>query len=139
MNGPIRYGTARRLARWMGLDHNTLRRGSDHVESAVRLTASAVLLLSLVAGALLGIRWYDRGEQDAATQAATRHQVIATVTTGTAQQTTPYLNHVPVSARWTYHGVGHTGTIDVTGGTTLGSSETIWVDDTGGLTMSPLT
>lgn len=39
MNGPIRHGTARRLARRLGLTRNPLRRGSDRLASAVRLTS----------------------------------------------------------------------------------------------------
>jgi hypothetical protein len=138
MKSPIRYGPARRLARWMGLDHNPLRRGSDRVESAVHLASFVLLLLSLVAGALFGLALYDHGARSAAATRATLYQASAVVTHGAATDSA-YVDHIAVPARWTYQGVVHTGMIDVANGTQAGSTEPIWVDANGRLAVPPLT
>ena len=48
-----------RLARWLGFDRNPLRRGTDRVESALRLLMILLVVTAVPAAAVAAGRWAD--------------------------------------------------------------------------------
>src|SRR5215472_4136731 len=52
-------GSLARLVRWLGLDRNPLRRGTDRVEAALRLVMIILLVVAVPAAAIAAGRWAD--------------------------------------------------------------------------------
>jgi hypothetical protein len=67
-----------RLARWLGIDRNPLRRGIDRVEAALRLVMILLAVVAVPAAAVAAGRWADHyGLHKAQAQRAANHQVTA--------------------------------------------------------------
>src|SRR5947209_16066010 len=69
---------AARFIRWLGLDRNPLRRGTDRVEAALRLVLIILLVLVVPAAAVAAGQWaYHRELHQSQLQQATDHLVTA--------------------------------------------------------------
>jgi hypothetical protein len=130
-------------ARWLGCDHNPLRRGADRAEMAVRL---AVLVLVVAAVPVAGIvtgRWADHlALHQARVQAAADHPVPAVVlqdSPGTGIGDPYSVAEVNwVRARWTApDGSVQTGDVLAPAGVGTGTTVTTWVDASGDVTDPP--
>jgi hypothetical protein len=130
----------RRAARWLGVDRNPLRRGTDRIESAVRI---AFLLAFLICGPMLA------GVAGAATHASSVHQVAAdrswrrvnaVLLASSPRQFSGYSPMLTtwVRGRWrTPAGLARTGLVPVPAGSKAGSVVGIWVDRSGWATGHP--
>lgn len=133
-----------RLSRWLGLDHNPLRRGTDRVEAALRLV-TVVLLVAVVpaAAVVVGQRADQQALHAAQAQRAASHQVTA-VLLQDAQQTgipDPYssVQTTMVPARWQLPGQPpRTGEVLAVVGARKGSTVQTWVDSSGASTYPPM-
>lgn len=130
------------LARGIGWGRNTLRRPSDRLGYAARLTALVLAICLVPTAALLGEQSYRHDLAVAHTQAANSRQVTATLL-----QAGPIL--VPLGNRpatdvvpgtWTYPAhVHHAGNLTVGEGSAAGSTTRIWVDTKGNQVDAPVT
>lgn len=132
-----------RCARWLGLDHNPLRRTTDRVQAAVRLAVlvllvTAVPLAGIVAGRAVA---HVAGQQSRAAQAAD-HQISAVLTQAAPADGIVYPHtavHVAwTPARWTApDGAARSGKILAPAGAPKGSRVQVWTDASGTLTDPP--
>ncbi|HEU5161025.1 MAG TPA: hypothetical protein VFU43_28770 [Streptosporangiaceae bacterium] len=123
------------LRRRLGLEHNTLRRPADHVESSIIVTLLSVFLIGApLLGFAVGRTSYDTGlrveRAHEVTQPVTARLTADAPTPAPAVDVAPP-STVPVRARWTYAGVAHAGTIRVQPGVKAGTEVTVWVDARG--------
>ena len=136
-------GTRReRCARWLGLDHNPLRRPADRAEAWLRLLMIA-LILTVVPVTAIGCGLV--ANQVFARQARAEHRadhlvsaVLIEPTAGSAID--PYVADPEtfVQARWTApDGVVRTGQILAPAGAPAGRIIRIWVNDSGVTVDSP--
>ncbi|WP_169983282.1 hypothetical protein [Microbispora sp. H10836] len=129
-----------RLARWLGLDRNPLRRRCDRVEAVVRLAAVLGVVVAIVFGVMLGIREYGKGLRTEAQQAHDRHQVVATLT---GDVTAPRLSVAGAAvghaqAAWVApDGTAKAGVIEVPPSRRAGDTVRIWTDDDGVIAPRP--
>jgi hypothetical protein len=137
-NGTIRA----RCARWLGLDRNPLRRGTDRIEAAIRL-ATVILFLAVPIAIIAAGRQADHlALRQADAQRAAEHQVTA-VLLQPAQATgvpDPYtsVQMTYVLARWQPPGRSpRSGQVLAPAGTRAGSTVTIWIDASGAVTFPP--
>ena len=133
-----------RLARWLGFDHNPLRRGTDRVEAALRLVMIILVAVAVPAAAVAAGRWADHyALHRAQVQRAVNHQVTAVLlrdapATGipdpyTSVQTTW------VPARWQPPGQPlRTGEVLAVVGARKGSTVRTWIDPSGAVTDPPV-
>jgi len=128
-----------RLLRGRRLDRNALRRGSDRAETAVL----GMLLASFLAGApfaahAAGSWTYAASTREAQAQQASLHQVPATL----LQAPTPLAiteGGSEAQARWRApDGQVRTGQVFVLSAAPEGSRVTVWINQAGQLTDSPL-
>ncbi len=128
-----------RLLRGLRLDRNPLRRGSDRAETVVL----GVLLVAFLASAPFAARaaghWtYARSAREAQVQQAALHQVPATL----LQAATPWgisEGGEEAQARWKApDGQVRTGDVFVASSAPAGGTVTVWVNQAGQLTDSPL-
>jgi len=132
------------LARWLGFDHNPLRRGTDRVEAVLRLILVVVFVAGIPAAAVAAGRWADHQAMHwAQAQQAAKHQVAAVLlrdspAAGSPDPYTPIQgNWVP--ARWQRAGQpSRTGLVFATAGARKGSTVRIWTDPAGAITDPPL-
>ena len=134
-----------RCARWLGLDHNPLRRRGDRLEVAARL-ATVLLILTAVPLAVIGVgRTVDHSViRQAQAERASDRQVSAVLTQAAPAQGTPDpysdVQTAWVNARWTApDGTAHTGQLLALAGARKGSTARIWISATGSLTSPPAT
>ncbi|GAA2089968.1 Rv1733c family protein [Actinomadura alba] len=130
-----------RARRRLGLDRNDLRRGVDRVQWAL---ASALLMVFLAAApataSIVADHVYDSGVRTEHREKATRHQIDATVIgvaeasrTGQTGATVP-----TVRLRWSApDGTPRTGEAPARGSTATGTTQRIWIDDSGAATARP--
>jgi hypothetical protein len=132
-----------RCARWLGLDRNPLRRRTDRIEAAMRLTTMILLLVAVplvcIAVGHLSARVAQR---QAHADAATDRQVTAVLLEGVPPGNTadPYSSvHMSmVLARWQSPGQPpRSGQVLAPVGASAGSTMTIWVDAAGAVTSPP--
>ena len=138
-------GRRARCARWLGLDHNPLRRRDDRLEAVLRL-ATVLLILTAVPLAAIGVgRAADHLIiRQAQAERASDHQVSAVLTQAAPAQGTPDpYSDVPtawVTARWTApDGTIHTGQLMAPAGARKGSTVRIWVSTSGSVANPPTT
>jgi hypothetical protein len=133
-----------RLARWLGIDRNPLRRGTDRVEAALRLVMILLAVVAVPAGAVAAGRWADHyALHRAQLQRAVNHQVTAVLledapATGIPN---PYTNVQTswVPARWQPPGQPtRTGEVLALAGERKGGTVRTWVDPSGAVTDPPL-
>jgi hypothetical protein len=133
-----------RLARWLGVDRNPLRRRTDRIEAALRLVMIIMLVAAVPAAAVFAGQQADHVALDRAhAQRASKHLVSAVLLeqappTGipdpyTSVQTTWVL------ARWQPPGLPpRTGEVLATAGARKGSTVRTWIGPSGAVTSPPL-
>ena len=128
-----------RVLRGLRPDRNPLRRGSDRAETALL----GVLLAAFLAGApfaahAAGSWTYATSVREAQAQQAATHQVRATLLQAAAPWSVSE-GGAEAQARWKApDGQVRTGQVLVLSGAAVGSTVTIWVNQAGRLTDSPL-
>jgi hypothetical protein len=128
-----------RLIRGRRPDRNPLRRRSDRAETAML----GVLLAAFLAGApfvahAAGSWTYATSAREAQAQQQAMHQVRATLLQSAAPSSIGE-GGAEAQARWKApDGQTHTGQVFVTSGAPAGSTVTVWVNQAGQLTDSPL-
>jgi hypothetical protein len=146
----MRFPEARRpgtrlalCARWLGLDHNPLRRRTDRIEAAIRLATIVLLVAAVPLVCLAAGHLAERfAQRQAHAQAAAEHEVTAVLLQGVPADNTPdpysAVQMTMVPARWQPPGQApRTGQVLAPVGARAGSLETIWVDASGGVTSPP--
>ena len=133
-----------RLVRWLGLDRNPLRRGTDRTEAALRLVMIVLLVVAVPAAAVAAGRWADhRALHQAQAQRAASHLVTAVLLRDAPAIgiPDPYTS-VPttwVPARWQPPGQPpRTGEVLAVAGAHKGSTVRTWIGPSGALTDPPL-
>jgi len=133
-----------RLARWLGLDRNPLRRRTDRIEAAMRLVMIVLLVAVIPVAAIAAGQWADHHAlRQAQAQQAADHLVTAVLLQDapaagvpdpyTSVQTTWAL------ARWQPPGQpSRTGVILVVAGARKGSTVRTWIGPSGAVIASPM-
>jgi uncharacterized membrane protein YidH (DUF202 family) len=129
----------RRIARWLGLDGNSLRRRTDKVGAYGKATLLAVFLIGTpVACTVAGIWTYHTAMTEQRVQRSW-HQVPAIVLESVPEQDNYYGNGVAwTPASWTAAGHRHKGEIPVNGGAKAGTRVPVWVNASGQSSGPPL-
>ena len=133
-----------RLGRWLGLDHNPLRRGTDRVEAALRLVMIFLMVVAVPAAAVAAGRWADHyALHKAQAQMAVDHQVTAVLLRDAPAIGTPdpytSVQTAWVPARWQPPGQPpRTGEVLALVGARKGSTVRTWIDPSGAVTDPPL-
>ena len=133
-----------RLARWLGLDRNPLRRGTDRVESALRLVMILLVVTAVPAAAVAVGRWADHyALHRAQAQRAVDHQVTAVLLEDAPAVGIPdpytSVQTAWVPARWQPPGQpSRTGEVLVLTGAHKGSTVRTWINPSGAVTDPPL-
>jgi hypothetical protein len=131
------------VARRLGLEHNSLRRASDRVESKIVVTLVLVFIVGApLLGFLAGRAAYESSVRTERAQAV-QHRVTARLTAGSPAHVRfidrPSSSGARAEARWTYAGAVHTGTVPVPPGAKAGGTVTVSVDGTGRPVLEPRT
>jgi hypothetical protein len=132
-----------RLARWLGIDRNPLRRGTDRVEGALRLVMILLAVVAVPAAAVAVGRWADHyALHRAQLQRAVNHQVTAVLLEDAPASgiPNPYTNVQTswVPARWQPSGQPpRTGEVLALAGARKGSQVRTWIDPSGAVTDPP--
>jgi len=133
-----------RWARWLGFDRNPLRRGSDRIETALRLVLMILLVVAVPIAAVVAGQQADHlALRQAQAQRATDHLVTAVLLKNapTAGTPDPYtsVQTAWVPARWQPPGQpARTGLVLALAGAHQGSTVRVWVDAKGAITDPPL-
>ena len=127
---------SQRFARWLGLDHNPLRRTSDRLEVWLRLVALVLLLTAVQAGAFMcGQTANHMLAQQTRAQQRSSHLVSATLTQAApagGYGTDVVGADVWAQARWTApDGALRSGQVLAPGGEPAGHKVAIWVNNSG--------
>jgi len=136
-------GSLARLARWLGIDRNPLRRGTDRVEAALRLVMILLAVVAVPAAAVAAGRWADHNARHRAqVQRTVNHQVTAVLlenapATGVQDPYTS-VRTTWVAARWQPPGQPpRTGEVLAQAGASKGSTVRTWIDPSGAVTEPP--
>jgi hypothetical protein len=132
-----------RCARWLGLDHNPLRRRTDRIEAATRL-ATMILLVVIVPLACIIVGQFAAhlAERQVHSQQAAERTVTAVLLQAVPADNTPdpysVVQMSMVPARWQPPGqVPRTGQVLAPIGARAGSPETIWIGASGAVAIGP--
>jgi hypothetical protein len=137
-------GRLARLARWFGLDHNPLRRGTGRIEAALRLITVVLLVAAVPAVAVAVGRWADHQALNRAhAQQAADHLVTAILLQDVpaAGIPDPYasVQTAWALARWQPPGQPpRTGQVLAVAGARQGSTVRTWIDSSGAVTTPPM-
>ncbi|KQU56580.1 hypothetical protein ASG84_20045 [Rhodococcus sp. Leaf278] len=126
---------------------NPLLRDCDIRQSRVKHWVTALLIVMIPVSLWIGLAAHSDQQQRLEDQRGSIHQVTATTT---ATTTTPSVASADfgssgaaaataVDSRWVYRGVEHTGRVSVDTGSPIGTTAQIWVDNSGNLSLRPLT
>jgi hypothetical protein len=132
-----------RLGRWLGLDRNPLRRGTDRVEAVLRLVLVIMLVAVTPAGAVAAGRWADhQAVHRAQVKQATSHLVTAVLLQNAPASGPPdpytSVQTTWVLARWQPPGQRpRAGEVLALAGTQKGSTVRTWIDSSGAITGPP--
>jgi hypothetical protein len=132
-----------RLTRWLGLDNNPLRRGTDRVEAALRLVMILLLVLAAPAAAVTVGRWADHHAwHRAQAERTNNHLVTAVLLEDAPAAGTPNpfasMQTAWVPARWQPPGQPpRTGKILTLAGAHKGSTVRTWIGPSGAVTDPP--
>ena len=132
-----------RLARWLGIDRNPLRRGTDRVEATLRLVM-ILLMVAAVPAAVAAGRWADHyALHRAQVQRAVNHQVTAVLLEDAPVSGVPdpytSVRTAWVPARWQPPGQPpRTGEVLALAGARKGSTVRTWIDPSGAITDPPV-
>ena len=130
--------------RWLGLDHNPLRRPADRIEAALRVAVLLLILITVPMATLIAGRAADHiFLRDAQAQQASRHHVSAVLTqpgpaSGSAIDPYVTVQDTWAPARWTApDGTARSGQVFVPAGMRKGSTVPVWVNASGAITDPP--
>jgi len=129
-----------RIAGWLGMDGNPLRRRMDRIESAVRV---ALVLAFLVGGPLLAVsagRLIDASGLRQVTSERAWRQENAVVTRSVSTGHGPYgaMTQIWAPGRWRLaSGKIRTGFVPTMVGTQVGAVVSVWLDQAGRVTGRP--
>ena len=132
-----------KLARWLGIDRNPLRRGTDRVEATLRLVM-ILLMVAAVPAAVAAGRWADHyALHRAQVQRAVNHQVTAVLLEDAPVSGVPdpytSVRTAWVPARWQPPGQPpRTGEVLALAGARKGSTVRTWIDPSGAITDPPV-
>lgn len=143
MRGHEHHTPGGRLARWLGFDHNPLRRGTDRIEAALRLVIMIMFVAAVPAAAFVVGQQADHTALNRAhAQQVEDHLVNAVLlqqapATGTPDPYTS-VQTTWVPARWQPPGrPSRTGDVLATAGAHKGSIVRTWIDASGAVTSPP--
>lgn len=129
------------LARWLGFDHNELRRTSDRIEAWLLLALIVAFVPLAVLATSNVARWVgDEGARQVRADLSLRPVTAVLLPRAPVTGSSPagsVWSRVP--ARWTAGGVTHTGAVPANPGTPAGTAVQIWVNDAGQAQQPPLT
>jgi hypothetical protein len=137
-------GCLARLARWLGVDRNPLRRGTDRIEAALRLVLLMMLLTAVPAAAVLAGQRADHLALNRAHAQRTANHLVTAVLLQQAPATgspDPYtsVQTAWVPARWRPPGLpSRTGEVLAAAGARKGSTVRVWINPSGAVTDPPL-
>jgi len=132
-------------ARWLGLDHNPLRRRADRLEVALRLLILILIFAGVPLASLAVGRAVDHAViRQAQAERAADHQVQAALTEAAPVHGSPDpysgVQVAWVPARWVAaNGTLRFGQVLVPAGSAKGSTVTIWINAAGAATSPPTT
>ena len=126
---------------------NPLLRDIDVRQARIKQWVAVLLVVMIPVSLWIGLSAHADQQQRLENQRGSIHQVTATTT---ATTTTPSVTSADfgssgaaaataVDSRWVYRGVEHTGRVSVDTGSPIGTTAQIWVDDSGNLSLRPLT
>src|SRR5439155_3812549 len=144
VRGQAGHGRTARLARWLGVDRNPLRRGTDRVEAALRLTLIILLVAAVPAAAVAAGRQADHLARHWAQDQRSANHLVTAVLLRVAPapgSPDPYtsIQGAWVPARWQLAGQPpRTGLVFAVAGPRKGSTVGIWTAPPGALTVPPL-
>jgi hypothetical protein len=128
----------RRIARWLGLDGNALRRRTDKAGAYGKAALLAAFLIGApVACTAAGVWTYHSAMTELRVQESW-HQVPAVVLESTPSQDSYYGGIAWTLASWTAAGHRHKGEIPVNAGTQAGTHVHTWVDASGQWSGPPI-
>ena len=133
-----------RLARWLGVDRNPLRRGTDRLEAALRLVVILLEVVAVPAAAVVVGRWaYHDALHRAQAQRTVNHQVTAILLEDAPASGIPdpytSVQTAWVSARYQPPGQPpRTAEVLAMIGAHKGSAVRTWIDPSGAVTGPPL-
>ncbi len=133
-----------RLARWLGVDGNPLRRGTDRIEAALRLVMMIMLVTAVPAAAVFAGQQADQLALNRAHAQRAADHLVNAVLLEQAQGTgapDPYtsVQTTWVLARWQPPGLPpRTGEVLATAGARKGSTVRTWIAPSGAVTAPPL-
>jgi uncharacterized membrane protein YphA (DoxX/SURF4 family) len=133
----------RRLACRLGRDSNPLRRRLDVLEAWLLPAAAVVFLALCPLVAALTSTWVRADNAAAQRAQQSWHPVSAVLLRAAAGP--EFTDHGANTwtawepARWTVDGRRHIGSIPVTAGSAVGSTQTVWLDSHGHVHVPPLT
>jgi hypothetical protein len=119
------------------IGRHPLVRGSDRLEAVVAglVVAAAILVLPLACA--LGTSVHDARAADYARRGTAEHELVATVTSDSAQFTEPYSVRALTPMQWTVDGVAHHDVLLTPDTFKVGDQVPIWVDDRGTRVPAP--
>jgi hypothetical protein len=128
-----------RIASWLGLDGNSLRRRTDKAGAYGKAALLVIFLIGApVACTVTGIWTYHSAMAEQRVQQSW-HQVSAVVLESVPEQDIYYYGGlVWTPARWTAAGHQHHGTIAISSGARAGTRVPIWVNASGQSSGAPL-
>jgi hypothetical protein len=133
-----------RLARWLGIDRNPLRRGTDRLEAALRLAVIFLAVAAVPAGAVAVGRWADHdASHRAQAQRTVNHQVTAILLEDAPATGIPD-PYTSVQTAWVparYQPPGQpprTAEVLAVTGARKGSTVRTWIDPSGAVTGPPI-
>jgi len=132
-----------RLARWLGLDNNPLRRGTDRIEAALRLVMILLAVVAVPAAAVAAGRCADHHAlRRAQAELAGHHLVTAVLLEDAPAAGTPNpfasMQTAWVPARWQPPGQPpRTGEVLTLAGAHQGSTVRTWIGPSGAVTDPP--
>ena len=125
---------------------NPLLRDCDVRQARIKHWVTALLILMIPVSLWIGTSTNADQQQRLDNQRSSIHQVTATTTA--AAEAAPVASTefgasgaaaIAVDSRWVFRGVEHTGRVSVDTGSPVGTTAQIWVDNSGNLSMRPLT
>jgi hypothetical protein len=132
-----------RCARWLGVDRNPLRRGTDRIEAAIRLAIVILLVAAVPIAVIAAGRYADHvALHQARAQQAADHRVTAVLlqqapATGSPDPYTS-VQTAWVLARWQAPGwPARSGQVLAPAGAPKGSTVPTWVNASGAVTDPP--
>ncbi|ORI19346.1 hypothetical protein [Rhodococcus sp. 1168] len=126
------------------VERNPLVRRSDRIQSTIKTTVFALIILMLPVAAWIGTSTLAVGQSRVAAQESSVRQVTAT--TKAVADIAPVLQSevgsvtsTTVDATWSYDGLDHQGQVSLPAGSPSGTQLPIWVDRDGNPTAPPAT